>query len=161
MFANEAGGHRFQRIPPTEKRGRRQTSTVTVATLDPEIRSNFKLNEREIDIKTARGSGPGGQNRNKLETCVTATHRPTGVSVRIDLRSQHQSKEMALRILAAKIASAQSNAQQNFRDQIRRDQVGSGMRGDKIRTYREQDDQVTDHRTEQTWKLSQWMKGNW
>lgn len=161
LFANEAGGHRFQRVSPTEKRGRVHTSTVTVATLDPEVRSNFKLNLHDVEIKTARGSGPGGQNRNKLETCVTATHKPSGVSVRIDMRSQHQSKEMALKILAAKVSESQNNTQQSSRDQIRRSQVGSGMRGDKVRTYREQDDKVTDNRTNQVWKFSQWMKGNW
>ncbi len=161
LFENEAGGHRWQRIPPTEKRGRVQTSTVTVAVLDPEQQQVLKLQDKDIDIKTSRGSGPGGQHRNKTDSCVTATHIPTGVSVRIDMRSQHQSREMALKILASKISELKSKTSKCEREKIRQEQVGTGMRGDKIRTYRTQDDQVNDHRTGKTWKLSRWVKGDW
>jgi peptide chain release factor 1 len=161
LFGNEAGGHRWQRIPPTEKRGRVHTSTVTVAVLDPEERSTFELDERDVDIKTSRGSGPGGQHRNKTDSCVTATHKPTGVSVKIDMKSQHQSKEMALKILASKIGKSKANAERQNREKLRKEQVGSGMRGDKIRTYRQQDDSVADHVTGKTWTLKKWMRGDW
>lgn len=161
LFANEAGGHRWQRVPPTEKRGRVHTSTVTVAVLDPEQNQKFALDEREVEIKTSRGSGPGGQHRNKTDSCVTATHKPTGVKVRIDMKSQHQSKEMALKVLAAKIGGHQAKASREDREKRRKEQVGTGMRGDKIRTYRTQDDQINDHRTGQTWKLKKWMRGDW
>lgn len=125
LFANEAGGHRWQRIPPTEKRGRIQTSTVTVAVLDPESTTSFKLDEKDVEIKTSRGSGPGGQHRNKTDSCVTATYKPTGMSVRIDMKSQLQSKEMALKVLASKIAEIQSEKERSSREKLRKNQLGT------------------------------------
>lgn len=159
-FENESGGHRVQRVSPTEKRGRVHTSTITVATLNPN-KPNYKLDEKDIEIQTKRGSGPGGQHRNKTDSCVVATHKPTKVSVTIDARSQHQSKTLALRILSERVKEIQQRKHKNKQDQIRRNQVGSGERGDKRRTYRSQDDSVKDHVTGQTWRLSDWMKGNW
>ena len=160
LFANESGGHRYQRVPPTERRGRVHTSTVTVAVLDPEAACE-PLAPSEVLIRTARGSGPGGQHRNKTESCVTATHVPTGISARIDLKSQHQSRAVALRVLAAKIAEMRANGSATDRNDSRRRQVGSGMRGDKVRTYREQDDRVSDHRSGRSWSLEQWRRGRW
>lgn len=161
LFADESGGHRWQRVPPTERHGRVHTSTVTVAVLDPCAGERFVLDLREVEIKKSLGTGPGGQHRNKTESCVTATHRPTGVAVRVDMRSQHQSLAMALRILATKLADADATQRKAHRDGERRGQVGSGMRGDKIRTYRTQDDRVTDHRTNGTFALRAWMRGEW
>lgn len=138
------------------------TSTVTVVVLDPDDSSISRLNERDVDISTTRGGGPGGQNRNKIESCVIATHRPTGVTVRIDNeRSQHQNRAMALKVLAAKLAQADRERLEAQRARERKDQAGSGMRGDKVRTYRQQDDQVTDHRTGQKWRLAKWLRGDW
>ena len=151
----------MQRVPPTEKRGRVHTSTITVAVLDPEGEDRFQLNESEVSITTAVGSGPGGQHRNKTESCVTATHKPTGISVKIDMRSQHQSRAMALQILSAKIGQLQREASTGARAAERKAQVGCGMRSDKIRTYRFQDDRVTDHITGKTWKISKWLRGDW
>jgi peptide chain release factor 1 len=161
LFAAEAGGHRWQRVPPTEKRGRVHTSTVTVAVLDPEVRAEEEIDEHDVDIVTTTGTGPGGQHRNKTQSCVIATHRATGLKVRVDMRSQHQSKAMALRILAARVRDLAREAAQTGRAAERRLQVGSGMRGDKIRTYRTQDDRVTDHRDGRTFRLSAWMRGDW
>lgn len=162
VFQNESGGHRWQRIPPTERHGRVQTSTVTVAVLDPDAVAGASLDYRDVEIVTARGSGPGGQNRNKTESCVIATHRPTGLQVRIDNeRSQHQNKAMAYKVLAARLYDAERVRQASQRETERRQQVGSGMRGDKVRTYRTQDDQVVDHRTGQRWRLKDWTKGSW
>lgn len=161
-FQNESGGHRWQRVPPTEKRGRVQTSTVTVAVLDPDAITGQALNYRDVEIVTTRGSGPGGQNRNKTDSCVIATHRPTGLQVRIDNeRSQHQNKAMAYKILAARLYESERERQAAEREKDRRQQVGSGMRGDKVRTYRSQDDQVNDHRTGQRWRLQDWVRGIW
>ena len=161
-FQNEGGGHRWQRCPPTEKRGRIQTSTVTVAVLDPDAVMGQALNYSDVDIVTTRGSGPGGQNRNKTDSCVIATHRPTGIAVRIDNeRSQHQNKAMAYKVLAARLYEAERERIAAARENDRRQQVGSGMRGDKVRTYRTQDDQVNDHRTGQRWRLQDWVKGIW
>lgn len=138
-----------------------QTSTVTVATLDPEPEVAYRLDMSDVELKVSRGSGPGGQHRNKTESCVTATHRPSGIAVRIDMRSQSESKSMALKVLAAKLAEGHQEAVQKERDVTRRIQIGSGMRGDKIRTYRTQDDQVNDHRTNRTWSLKKWSRGDW
>lgn len=137
------------------------TSTVTVAVLDPLQRTRFTLDMREVEIKKSLGTGPGGQHRNKTESCVTATHRPTGLAVRVDMRSQHQSLSMALAILTAKLAEEEESASLDARNQARRTQTGSGMRGDKIRTYREQDDKVTDHRTGRVVSLDKWLRGQW
>lgn len=162
LFKNEPGGHRWQRIPPTEKRGRVQTSTVTVAVLDPDVPMNAPLDVKDVEITTARGSGPGGQNRNKTESCVIAVHKPSGISVRIDNeRSQHQNKASALKLLAAKLYESEREKAFNEREKDRKQQVGSGMRGDKVRTYRTQDDQVNDHVTGQKWRLKDWVRGDW
>lgn len=162
LFVNESGGHRWQRIPPTEKRGRVQTSTVTVAVLDPDTQCGSALDHRDVDIVTARGSGPGGQNRNKTESCVIATHRPSRLQVRIDNeRSQGQNKAMAYKVLAARLYDAERSRVSALRDTERKQQVGTGQRGDKVRTYRTQDDQVTDHRTGVKTRLSKWYNGDW
>lgn len=139
-----------------------QTSTVTVAVLDPDAVSGDPLDVRDVDITTSRGSGPGGQNRNKIESCVVAVHRPTGIQVRIDSeRSQHQNKATAMKVLAARLYQSQRDAATAGRNADRRQQVGSGQRGDKVRTYRTQDDQVVDHRTGVKLRLSKWYDGNW
>lgn len=162
IFKDEAGGHRWQRVPPTEKRGRVQTSTVTVAVLDPDTVVGQALDPRDVDITTARGSGPGGQNRNKTESCVIAKHKPTGIQVRIDNeRSQQQNRATAMKVLAAKLYQLSASQAMASKNDQRKQQVGSGMRGDKVRTYREQDDQVTDHRTGKKWQLNKWIKGVW
>jgi peptide chain release factor 1 len=161
LYAQEAGGHRFQRIPPNEKRGRVHTSTVTVALLAPDVTQAFHLDERDVELVRTRGTGPGGQHRNKVESCVIATHRPTGLSARADMRSQHTSKTMALEILAARVSAHLTGSARRERDADRRAQVGAGMRGDKIRTYRTQDDRVTDHRTNRTFSLTTLLRGDW
>jgi len=138
-----------------------QTSTVTVAVLDPEPQRAHRLNLSDVEIVASRGSGPGGQHRNKTESCITATHKPTGISVRIDMRSQHESRRIALGVLGAKLAEVACGSAQVERDATRRGQVGTGMRGDKVRTYRTQDDRVTDHRTGCTWSLTKWSRGEW
>lgn len=129
--------------------------------LDAEAGEAFHLDEREVTIQTTKGSGPGGQHRNKVESCVVATHRETGVRVRVDMRSQHQSRSIALEILAARLAERSEAAHTAARSETRRQQCGTGMRGDKIRTYRTQDDRVTDHRTGRTWSLKAWCRGDW
>ncbi|MFO0555515.1 MAG: peptide chain release factor-like protein [Polyangiaceae bacterium] len=136
---------------------------MTVAVLDTSDDGSTKseLSERDVDIQTTRGSGPGGQHRNKTDSCVIATHKPTGLRVRVDMRSQHQSRAMALRILAAKLRDVTQSAAHAARESARREQVGTGMRGDKIRTYRTQDDRVTDHRTNRTFSLKRWSRGDW
>lgn len=162
IFQNECGGHRWQRIPPTEKRGRIQTSTVTVAVLDPLDVTGAKLDLNDVEFSTTKGSGPGGQNRNTTDSCVIAIHKPSGMVVRIDNeRSQHQNKATALNVLAARLYESAKNEVILNRQNARKSQIGSGMRGDKIRTYRSQDNYVIDNRTNKKHKLSKWLKGNW
>lgn len=161
LFSNEAGGHRWQRIPENEKRGRVHSSTVTVAILES-VAVGERFRSEDVEIVTTRGSGPGGQKRNKTESCVIATHKPTGLSVRIDNeRSQHQNRVMAYQVLAARMYQAAGDRAKAERDSLRRDQVGSGQRGDAVRTYREQDDQVIDRRTGKKSNLRKWRKGEW
>lgn len=146
--ANESGGMRWQRVPPTEKRGRRQTSTVTVAVLSVPKASEFRLSEQEVDFKFTRGSGAGGQHRNTTDSAVVATHKTTGVSVRVESeRSQHQNKAQALDLLRARLAEHEAERKKGARNSRRRNQVGTGMRGDKIRTASTFRDEVVDHRS--------------
>ena len=162
LFANESGGHRWQRVPPNEKRDRVHTSTVTVAVLDPDDVAGVALDPRDVELTTTRGSGAGGQKRNKTETCVIAVHRPSGLSVRIDNeRSQHQNRAVALKVLAAQLYQLAREQATGAKNDDRKRQVGSGQRGDKVRTYRTQDDQVTDHRTGLKTRLRKWYGGDW
>lgn len=161
LFENEAGGHRYQRVSPTERHGRVHTSTITVAILDLEDVGNYVIRESDVDFVATRGTGPGGQNRNKVETCIVATHKPSGISVRIDTRSQYQNKKIALQVLNARLSEMDRFKKLVAQNNDRKTQIGTGMRGDKIRTYREQDDRITDHRTNKKFSLSDWVKGNW
>lgn len=161
VFASESGGHRWQRVSPTERRGRVHTSTVTVAVLDADAGIAHPIKESEIEFSYVRGTGPGGQHRNTTNSCVIAKHKSTGQQVRIDLRSQHQSKAMAIRVLAARVDAVKRGQILSERNDTRRGQVGSGMRGDKIRTYRTQDNVVTDTLTGRKRRLDLWMRGEW
>lgn len=161
LFANESGGHRWQRVPPTEKRGRVQTSTVTVAVLREPTEQEVQLNESDLEIQAVRGSGPGGQARNKTASAIVIRHRPSGLMVRCDTtRSQPQNRATALSMLRAKLLDAKTTAVANATNDSRREQVGSGMRGDKVRTYRSQDDVVTDHRTGKKARLRDVVRGD-
>lgn len=160
-FMAESGGHRWQRIPPTEKRGRYQTSTVTVAVMpEPEVAA-FDLPLRDVEITFTRGSGKGGQHKNTTDSCCVAVHRPSGIRVRCDAeRSQHQNKAVALALLRARLADRHALAQHAAVNDVRKAQVGSGQRGDKIRTYRVRDNTVTDHRTGRKARLDAVRRGD-
>ena len=161
-FAQESGGHRWQHVPKGEKRGRVQTSTVTVAVLEEPRDADLHIDERDIEWTTCRGSGAGGQHRNKTESAVQMKHLPTGISVRVENeRSQHQNKEAAYRVLRARIHAQRAAVSAAARDGVRRALVGSGERGDKIRTIREQDDRVTDHRSNRQIRYKDYVRGNW
>lgn len=148
LFAQEGGKHCVQRVPPTEKHGRRQTSIVTVAVTQPATESLVAtLDMRDVTIMTKRGSGPGGQHRNKTESCVVARHDPTGISVTIDGREQHSNKRLALKVLAAKLEKEEVSRVAAKNAAAKREQVGNGGRADKIRTYNFIDSRAVDHRT--------------
>jgi peptide chain release factor 1 len=145
IFKNEAGGHRWQRIPETEKRGRVHTSTITVAVLDDSKEQSIDILDSDLEWNTRRGSGPGGQHRNKTDSCVDLKHLPTGIVVSIDGRSQHKNKRKALEILKNKLEEIQFKQASTNENKNRKNQIGCGMRGDKRRTIRVQDNLVTDH----------------
>lgn len=162
LFENERGGHRWQRVPETEKRGRVQTSTVTVAVLEEPRRGELTIRPEDVDVETMRGSGAGGQHRNKTDSAVRARHRPTGIEVRCESeRSQHRNRELAMQVLAARVASRDRASADDQRAADRKRQVGSGMRGDKRRTIRVQDDQVADHVDGRTWRFKSYARGDW
>lgn len=162
LFTAECGGHRWQRVPPTEKRGRVQTSTITVAVLEEARRGDVTIRPEDVEIETMRGSGAGGQHRNKTDSAVRARHRPTGIEVRCESeRSQHLNRDLAMRVLAARVADRDRTLIADARAADRRRQVGSGMRGDKRRTIRAQDDQVTDHIDGRTWRFKAYERGDW
>lgn len=161
LFAGEAGGHRWQRIPPNEKRGRIHTSSVTVAVLEPDDSSGFKFDIEYVEFTFTKGSGPGGQRRNKTETCVVALHRPTGISVRSDLAHQEKSKKEALRLLIERVSASKRKEKSLKRNDVRTGQVGAGYRGEKIRTYRQQENIIIDHLSGKKTSLSKWLNGEW
>lgn len=160
VFQHEAGGHRWQIASPTDKRKRVHTSTITVAVLDGH-QVNIDINLNDIEYIMTVGSGPGGQHRNKTESCVTAIHKPTGLSVRIDAKHQNQNKVLATRILLKKVEERGRQQHADKTSSKRKAQVGSGMRGDKRRTYRSKDDKVVDHITGKKWTLKKWLRGDW
>lgn len=146
-FADEAGGHRWQRVPPTEKRGRVHSSTVTVVVLTPDEAARVELRPEDLVEQFTKGSGAGGQHRNKTSTAVLLRHIPSGLVVRVDGgRSQHVNRQTALALLQARLADQARRQAQADRIASRKQQAGSGMRGDKIRTVQVQGDTVVDHR---------------
>jgi peptide chain release factor 1 len=161
-FKDEPGGHRWQRIPPNEKRGRVHTSTVTVAILPEPPDTKVELREDDLDETFMRGSGAGGQHRNKTDSAVRLLHKPTGLVVRCEAeRDRSQNRRVARLVLRARLWELEQTKASGARANDRRQQVGSGMRGDKRRTIRAQDGQVTDHLTGKTWRYKDYIRGIW
>lgn len=161
LFRNEAGGHRVQRVPPTERKGRVHTSTITVAVLRAVERREIQLDPRDLDESFVRGSGAGGQHRNKTATCVVLVHRPTGIKVRIDGgRSQHHNRQTAMEVLLARLGQQQQDQQLQQHNQRRKNQIGSGMRGDKIRTVQHRNNRVLDHQTGKKTTIRRYLRGH-
>lgn len=146
-FKHETGKHIIQRIPPTENKGRKQTSVVAVAILPLPPDSTFKpLPEDELETITQRGHGPGGQNINKVASAVRMKHIPTGIQVFINGRDQIHNRKEALKILTTKVNDYVQNKEQSLYSRMRKELM-DGSRGNKIRTYNLLEHRITDHRT--------------
>jgi peptide chain release factor 1 len=159
-FRDEAGGHRWQRIPPNDRRRRVHTSTITVAVMREPSEEELVIDPADLDWKWSRGSGAGGQHRNTTESAIDLVHLPTGITVHAESeRSQHQNRRDALARLRAKLLAVRDEARALERGAERRAQIGSGMRGDKRRTIRVQDGTVVDHKTGRSWRFRDYARG--
>jgi len=159
---HEAGVHRVQRIPATEKTGRIHTSTVSVAVLPEAKGTDVAVRPQDIRVEFFRSSGPGGQNVNKVETAVRIHHLPSGLVVTSqESRSQQKNREQAMVLLRAKLFEAERNAASAKTGEARRLQIGSAERAEKIRTYNFPQDRITDHRINKSWHhIEDILKGN-
>ncbi|MBI4114732.1 MAG: PCRF domain-containing protein [Candidatus Niyogibacteria bacterium] len=147
MLQYESGVHRIQRVPETEKSGRIHTSTASVAILPIYPPKTIDIKNEDVEITFTRSGGPGGQNVNKVETAVRVLHKPTGIIVfSSNERSQHANRERGLEILQAKIIGEERIKKEQAEAKSRKEQIGTGDRSEKIRTYNFLQDRITDHR---------------
>ncbi len=156
----ESGGHRVQRVPQTETQGRIHTSAATVAVLPEAEEVELEIRQEDLRIDTMRAGGAGGQHVNKTESAVRITHLPTGTVAQCqDEKSQHKNKARAMRILRSRILEAAIRAKHEERAAHRKNQVGSGDRSERVRTYNWPQNRVTDHRLGENYSLEQVLAG--
>ncbi|MBR3973900.1 MAG: peptide chain release factor 1 [Oscillospiraceae bacterium] len=158
----ESGVHRVQRVPETESGGRVHTSTATVAVLPEMEEVDVQINPADIEMQVYRASGAGGQHVNKTSSAVRLIHKPSGIVVACqEERSQLQNREKCMRMLASKLYEIEQERIQSENDGMRRSQVGTGMRNERIRTYNFPQGRVTDHRVGLTlYRIDSIMNGD-
>lgn len=158
----ETGVHRIQRVPETEKMGRVHTSTASVAILPIRKKSKMEINPADLEVEFSRAGGKGGQNVNKVETAVRIVHKPTGIDVRsTSERSQAKNRDVAMGILTAKLEALHEEQEAKKYANERKQQIGTGDRSEKIRTYNFPQGRITDHRIKKSWyNLPVIMQGN-
>jgi peptide chain release factor 1 len=162
LLRYETGVHRVQRVPATEKNGRIHTSTASVAILPIRKKTTVVINPADIEMEYSRSGGAGGQNVNKVETAVRLIHKPTGIDVRCTTeRKQLANREKAMEILLSKLQLLKDEEEAKKYSDDRKNQIGTGDRSEKIRTYNFPQDRVTDHRIKQSWSnIPGIMEGN-
>lgn len=162
LLKYEAGTHRVQRVPETEKQGRVHTSTATVVVLPEAEEVDVSINPADIRVDTFCSSGPGGQSVNTTYSAIRILHIPTGLIVSCqDQKSQHQNKEKAMQVLRSRLLAKQEEERMANDSSARKTQVGSGDRSDKIKTYNYPQDRLSDHRLAKNWhNLSGIMDGD-
>lgn len=159
---HEAGVHRVQRIPSTEKSGRIHTSTASVIILPMYPEKNIKIKQEDLEVGFTHSGGKGGQNVNKVETAVRITHKPTGLTVKSESeRSQQRNREEAMKILKSKLIQLTEAQKEESLGQLRKGQVKTQDRSEKIRTYNFMQDRITDHRFKKSWhNIEKILNGN-
>lgn len=158
-FKLESGIHRVQRVPPTEVNDRRHTSTIAIAVLPCLSEEEMKIPQHDLKIEFVRGSGPGGQHRNKTETGVRITHIPTKITAYSCTRSQYSNRKNAMAVLLARINEVQKLKSSNAINEQRREQIRDMGRGVRVRTYNFIQDRTSDERIDKQFRTSDIMKG--
>ena len=160
-FKHESGKHCVQRVPPTERGSRSHTSIISVAVLPVLEHTDIILNPDDLEIQATKGSGPGGQNKNKSKNMIRMKHVPTGFVACVDGRDYQQNRKMALSILTARVNDCQQTKDRDTHNARRQRQLDGKGRGNKIRTYNFIKQRVVDHRLNaKTRRIDDVMKGN-